>query len=427
MKKFLSVLLTVVMLFAMIPTMSFAPKTVDAAAADIVTITVTDDNGTPLKNATVTVTRVYTTWGAGNLRSQAVTVTTNGDGTFTYDTSAYYYGNTQHYLVSAECSGYPSKTEQVAPTTRAMVLALGAETIVPQWVVFDVYYIATGQTPESFYAHGEPEEYGPSANDVPLVQINVDINKLKSAKYADAVVYEENNGNTYHFLPIGDISENADEDEKRERMVPFWEAVVDCMDQASIDAFKATGFFNTFLPYCLKNQGSAYNPDNHCDGILTVDPPVYVVELNDKGTYIGGFANDNDTVLGKHTTMKDIFTFYNTHFDQDLQWTLTGEDTYQGTYVEDHVEYTLQIVQTNGANANVTVGQSDVRYATVIEGKYYLAAFDAELKNTRRTAFTVTYTDGTDDIVFLDQINSVDRNAPAPPFTGNTKSEAKRS
>ncbi len=422
MKKCMAILMTIVMVLTMIPSVP-----VLAAEKDIVTITVVDQNGNLLPNATVSVSRVYLTV-AGFRRTQTVTVTTNGDGTFTYDTSKYYSGTTQYYTATASCENCPTVSQQIDPYTRAVLITL-TSTAVPQpdeWVEFDVYYIATGITPASFTGAGEPANYGPSGNDVPLVTINVNITQLKSKEYADCVTYEENhNGNSYHFIPAGDVDDDQTltEEQKREYIKPFWAAVLECMDEESKEAFEATGLMDSYMGYVLKNQGSIQNPDNHCDGILTVEPPVYVVEMNDRGTYFGGFANDQKT--SQFTKLTDVLTAYNNHFKQEINWIPNGDGTFSGSYIEGKYQYYLKISQTNYTQNLFNPVENSDEYVTYKKqtNQYYLATFDAQVVMVDQIEFTVTYSDGMNNKVFNAQVDAVKENAPVPVFGGEVVRE----
>jgi len=104
---------------------------------------------------------------------------------------------------------------------------------------FNVYYIATGQFPNTYAGAGNASDYGPSGNNVPLVAISVDLNKLRR-EYVDVpnpvVKYEVGaNGNQWHYIPNGP---NKSLDASK----AFWAAVWDCMSEESQKTFRATGF-----------------------------------------------------------------------------------------------------------------------------------------------------------------------------------------
>ena len=332
-RKVLSCFLALCMLVSMMPFGIFSVSAATTTSETVMTITIVDGYGNPLPGATVTATRTYLTAG-GNQRTVNVTLTNNGDGSFSFDTKLYYNGTTKYYTVNASKDGYPSVTQQIDPAARAVVVMLGEGMVEPEpelpdeWVTFDMYYIATGITPESFAGAGAAIDYGPSYNDVPFVQVNVNISALKNKKYADCVLYEENtDGNSYHFVPAGDIEgDDVTEEQKRALIKPFWAAVVECMDDASRKALDETGLADSFMGYAVKNQGSALNPDNHCDGILSVEPPVYVVEMHERGSYFGGFVNDNNSTT--FTTIDDVLAAYNLHFNQQIDWVKQSDGSY---------------------------------------------------------------------------------------------------
>lgn len=432
-KRWIAGLLALVMILTAIPLNIFA------APKDIVTITVLDDNGDPVEDATVTVIRTYRQ-GAGFTRRENVTVTNAGNGTYTYDTSKYTKGTTQIFSVTVEKkSGTNTYTEsvQLAASARAAVVTLDGFIPPQQWETFDVYYIADGHFPNSFYGYGDAAHYGPAGNDTPLLTINVNTTELRSSKYANVVLYQENVENAYHFIPAIK-SDNADPVKEYEENLAyakaFWAAVVECMDEQSIAAFEATGLFDTFAAYCLKNQGSAGNPDRHCDGILTVEPPVYVIEMYDHQNQIfGGFTDDaEDFKKNSFTTMEDVLEAYNDHFGQDIDWQ-QDEGVWTGSYITTDAygrkfRYDLQIVQTNYkyATTNPAAGGAITDNHILYQKKtdtYYLAAFQSAPATPQQVAFTVTYTDGLVEHVFNDQVTAHDAGEAVPGFIGNTYRE----
>ncbi len=396
-----------------------------APSTSIVTITIVDGSGNPLTDATVTATRTYLTPG-GNQRTTNVALTDAGNGVYTFNTAIYYNGTTQYYTVNASKAGYPSATQHIDPDSRSVVVMLGEAPEEPEpdrWVAFDMFYIANGVLPESFAAPGDAAEYGPSNDDVPFMTINVNITKLKSEEYADRVAYEENkNGNAYHFIPVGDTE--AITDEERVAIVKrFWSAVLECMDEESKLALEDTGLGDAFYGYALKNQNTMQNPDNHCDGLLTVTPPVYIVEMNEAGVYFGGFANDKDTT--QYTTFDQVTAAYEAHFKQDMEWEKQSDGSYVGEYIEGKYKYTVTVTQTNKAAATVVPesgGSETVPYAKV-SNEYYLAVFNATVKLKEQVQFTVTYTDGVTERVFVDQVTDHTYYDAVPAFRGDTTRE----
>ena len=452
-KRFLAILLVICMMITTVP-MGTVVSTAEGTQSDV-TITVLDKEGKNITdsylnsanaNLTVSVTHFYGTYFNS---SQAVTVTNYGDGVYGYNSSQYNKTNTKYYQIRASLTvdgKTYSATSQVAKNATSVVVTLKDFVQENKWARFDVYYIADGHFPENFYGYGEPEDYGPAGDDTPLLSINVDITKLQSDKYADRVLYQQNIknddpntydkniGNAYHFIPAK-ISQNENEEERYKENIgyatEFWNAVKECMDEESVKAFEATGLYDTYIVYCLKNQGSAANPDNHADGILSVKPPVYVIEMYDHdGKIFGGFTNDVDTIISNPKTLQDVKDAYNAHFDQQIDW---HEDTVSGVWKGSYIinengrnyRYNLQIIQINDALANdytsfTTSDSGDKEYHIKYQKKtdtYYLAAFQSsKIGNPERVDFTVTYTDGVEDRVFNDQVTSVNRGASAVPF-----------
>ncbi len=405
-------------------TVSAAPDTT------IMTITIVDGNGNPIPDATVTATRTYNTPG-GNQRTVNVALTNNGNGVFTFNTAIYYNGTTLYYTVNASKVGYPSATQHIDPATRSVIVMLGSGTIEPEpepepepeWIAFDMYYIANGVFPESFAAPGEAAKYGPSNNDVPFVTVNVDITALKNKKYADRVAYEENkNGNVYHFIPVGE-TEAKTHDERIAIVKNFWAAVLECMDDASKQALEDTGLSDVFFGYALKNQNTVQNPDNHCDGILTVEPPVYIVEMNENGVYFGGFANDEKT--SQYTTYEQVLGAYEAHYKQGIRWADNGNGTYSGVYIDGNYKYYIMVEQTNAQNANVNPEEGNgltVKYAKITDD-YYLAIFNSKVVSREQIQFKITYTDGITEKVFNDQVTDHEAYEAVPTFAGDASRE----
>ena len=212
------------------------------------------------------------------------------------------------------------------------------------------------------------------------------------------------------------------------------------MDQESLDAFDATGLFDKYIVYCLKNQGSASRPDNHADGILVadsttpiptpIDPPIYVIEMYDhEGNIFGGYTNDETTIDVSATTMDQVLDAYKKHFNQKITWKDEGNGVWSGSYITTengrNYQYNLQIVQTNIAEANKDDGytsKANIRYQKKTN-TYYLAAFQSKTQSVERVDYTITYTDGVKDRVFDDQVTSVNKGASVVAFDGSTDRE----
>ena len=428
-KRLFAVILAITMLLAVIPM-----GTAVAAGADDVTITVFDENGNNIteEGLSVKVTHVY---GSIFNRTQNVSVTNNGGGVYVFDGSKYDRSDTKYYTVTASLTADGrtyTATQQIAKSANSVVLTLEDFVQGENWVEFGIYYIADGHFPDSFYYWGDAADYGPAGDDTPLLTINVNVTKLKEC---EGVLYQENVTNAYHFVPDGQSESNDPEIEYQENLAyatKFWEQVKLCMDEESIEAFEATGLYDTFIGYCLKNQGSAANPDNHCDGILSVKPPVYVIEMYDHNKEIfGAYTNDIETIVSEPIPMwgeelPAVLLAYNKHFNQDIDWVNNGSGVWTGSYntTENgrNYKYNLKIEQINIKDADDFTSSTGIKYQKKTN-TYYLAAFQSETQSKELVDCFVTYTDGVKDFVFNDQKASLDKGEKVVPFTGSTNRE----
>ena len=135
-----------------------------------------------------------------------------------------------------------------------------------------LYYIYTNKLPnksELDYT-GSAAEYGPSGNDVPFIKVNVDVDKLL-AHYGKV--------DLDHITPVtcGAVAEDADSEAKKSATENWWKWIVEnCMDETTQTALKQTGIGNYYACYFINLNRNL----NHGDGILTKEPPVYMVEMN---------------------------------------------------------------------------------------------------------------------------------------------------
>ena len=152
-----------------------------------------------------------------------------------------------------------------------------------------LYYIYTNKLPnksELDYT-GSAAEYGPSGNDVPFIKVNVDVDKLL-AHYGKV--------DLDHITPVtcGAVAKKADSEAKKSATENWWKWIVEnCMDETTQTALKQTGIGNYYACYFIN-----LNID-HGDGILTKEPPVYMVEMNyteDSGQkqFLTGLVRGND-------------------------------------------------------------------------------------------------------------------------------------
>ena len=423
----------IAILLAISTILSVIPGTVIAAGIDDVTITVVDKDGSNITEDGLSV-KVMHVYGTFFTRTENVDVTNSGGGVFVFDGNEYDESNTKYYTVTAtlKVDGRTyTATEQISKNTNSVVLTLENFVQADKWAVFNVYYIADGHFPKSFYGAAAQEDYGPAGDNTPLLTINVNITQLKQCEY---VLYQENVENAYHFIPE---VQSDDYDTNLFYTQKFWDQVVSCMDQASIEAFEATGLYKDddgnyiYMAYCLKNQGSASRPDNHCDGILSVKPPVYVVEMYDHEKKIfGGHTDDETTIESSPISMKQVLEKYNEHFKQEIDWTDNGSGVFSGSYVTTengrNYRYNLTIKQINIKNA--TDEKTDYTSSAGISYEkktdtYYLAAFQSETQPRELVDCIVTYTDGVKDLVFNDHVTSLDKGDKVVPFEGSTNRE----
>ena len=133
-----------------------------------------------------------------------------------------------------------------------------------------LYYIYRNELPNkpTLVYPGEQEEYGPSGNNVPFIQVNVDVDKLL-AHYGKVDLDD--------ITPVtcGAVAKNADSEAKKSATENWWKWIVEnCMDETTQTALKQTGIGNYYACYFINLN------NDHGDGILTKEPPVYMVEMN---------------------------------------------------------------------------------------------------------------------------------------------------
>lgn len=415
-KRITSLLLVAVMLLTFLPlnviaaTISYNPNGYRNS-----TITVVDENRNRISNATVTVTRGNNSYEVKNIG--------NGQYKFTRDSTLF----SASYTVIISADGYETQSGTMSGSTSNATFTLVEEEL--QFATFGVYYyIDDGIIPPTGYAgSNDPVYYGPSANDTPLVNITVNVSLLKEIANApnSPVVYRENtSSNQYEFVPVG----TPDDDDFLQNIRAFWDAALTCIDEASSVAFIETGLYEEFQGYCIKKQnGGSF----HIDGILSVVPPVYVVELYQNGVYFGGTITDQSEQNGIFPTAYDILDQYEAHLKQNITWyedengkpKLNAANQYVGTYVD---------TKTNRIN-EIQIYQTDIRgYEVVnVEGSeftyvkrtdiYYLAKFEMTVIEGEEIEYLVTYTDGIDtESVFNPHEYKASKNDVVPPFTGST-------
>jgi hypothetical protein len=250
-------------LLAISTILSLIPGTVLAAGKDDVTITVVDENGAAITDSALSV-KVTHLYGYPFNRTENVTVTKSSAGVYVFDGSKYDQSSTKYYTITATLvkdGRTYSATQQINKYANSVVLTLEDFVQGDKWVSFDVYYIADGHFPDSFHGAADAKYYGPAGDNTPLLSINVNVTELQKRP---GVLYQENVGNAYHFVPEAQ-SESEDSDiahqENLAYVAKFWEQVKLCMDDASREAFEATGLYralgltqgiyNTYVPLIL--------------------------------------------------------------------------------------------------------------------------------------------------------------------------------
>lgn len=401
-KKFLSFILTFVLLFNIIPMV--------AAGADTVTITIEDQYGNivDVPKADITVVRRGT--------SSALTLTQSGTGVYKFTKTSSRYT----YTITIDTDGYEAYTGTISKNATNVVVELTA--IAPpadEYVTFRVFYIADGTIPNEYAGAGDAADYGPSADDTPLTTIEVNITKLKT--YTDVVEFvEDTSSNYWEFVPKGNPTDGDMEAEKA-----YWNAVLECTTEESIEAFEETGLFDSFVLYCLKYQ---HNGTYHADGVLDVIPPVYVVELYQNDVYFGGGLTDT-AADSRFLTAYDILDQYEAHLKQTITWVedenglpkLNEKGNYTGTYIDTATNkiHNIEVFQTNGDNAKPVEG-SEIPYVKRTN-TYYLSQFNMAVDEGVEIEYTITYTDGIDDLViFTEHEYAATKGEVVPAYTGVT-------
>ena len=363
-----------------------------------VTITVKGPDGNAVPGAQITVSS----------GSDTYEVVEAGNGQYKFTKKNYNYNN---YTITVSAAGYETKTETQWIWSSAVSITLKEVEDITQenLKTFKVFYIATGKLPNSYAGAGDSSDYGPSGNNSPLVNITVDINKLKR-EYSDVVQYRENTSdNHWEFTPNGAAKDMA-------ATQAFWEAVWACMTAESQAAFVGTGFADDFYGYVLKQQKNGSS--QHCDGVLTKTPPVYVIELYDQDVYFGGSVTDGGDAFKK---MADVRKMFEEHLGVIISWSPSGTT---GTYVSAGRIYTATITQKNAAKATQING-SEIAYESKNSSKtYYVAQFNIAITEGAAGYHTVTYTDGVgSEAIFADQVTAVESGNNVPVFTGTANRE----
>lgn len=411
-KRIISVILVVIMCFSLLPLQAIAANSYNPDSNANFTITVVNQNGDRIEKATVTVKRSNTEYTVQELG--------NGQYEFTRDRTT----RLTRYTITVNADGYSEKSVTVYGNSTNTTITLTAE-----FADFRVYYIADGNVPDNGYSGwNEAVHYGPSGDDTPLVVMTVNLTLLKqiAAQPNSPVVYKTNSsaGNKYEFVPAGSHTDAN----FKENVRKFWDAVLTCIDEDSEIAFEETGLFDEYMGYCLKQQSDS---SLHCDGILDVQPPVYVVELYQNNVYFGGGLTDS-AADSKFLTAYDILDQYEAHLKQVITWVedengkpkLNAKGEYTGTYIDPEKNriYEISVFQFDDSNS-VAVEGSEIPYVKRTN-TYYLAKFEMDVDDGTPLEYTVTYTDGvSSEYIFYNHEYAAKHDEPVPAFTGVTNRE----
>ena len=238
------------------------------------------------------------------------------------------------------------------------------------------YYLYSNTVKGDAHKQSEdPKDYGPSANDTPFVKATINLDKLFS-KLENNESQARNTWNQkegYITAETCGYSNNAD----------WWSAVLDCMDSAGQEYFRENALGQMFQGYVIKGgQGGAYA--NHGDGILTKEPPLYLVELYDGDEYIQtlSFTNEN-TPAG--AVQSEIVEYLNDEYGIGTMTWDNGSSYYNGVFKGTDASYKISLTYDPGLNRYGTV-QYDL-LTTSGQGDYYLA----KVTLTATECYTVTY------------------------------------
>lgn len=399
-KQLISLLLTVVLLLGIVPVRT------NAASGDTVRINVTNAAGSPVSDATVVVKYRASSWFGVEYE---LAVTNAGNGQYTFVSKGY-----GRYTFEVSRDGYEPYSNTNTYTNPGNVYNITLEGgMIEEFVSFKIFYYLSSteekRFPDNYAGAGEQGDYGPSGDNTPLVTIDVDINKLKTM---DGVSYVENDDGTYYFVP-----ETQDQD--MDAAQKFWDAVWECTSDESKKVFEATGLAKEFLGYCLKRQGDG---SCHGDGILHVQPPVYVLEMYHNDVYFAGEAVDS-SVAGMD--VYDLLKFCEDYLTQTITWTEDAlgrpaqvDGKYQGDYIDNGRFYKVTITQRPITAGKEMLHTSGLKYEE-INSLYYLAQFDVDVVDAGPVTHTVTYTDGVaDEVIYNDHMYPVNSGEMVPAYTG---------
>ena len=238
------------------------------------------------------------------------------------------------------------------------------------------YYIYSNEVPSPAHeGSGEAVDYGPSANDTPFVTATINLDALfdKLKENEDQARRAWNKEEGYITAATCGYSDNS----------AWWSAVVACMDSAGQKYFQENALGQMFQGYVIKHlKDGASKYQNHCDGILTKEPPLYLVELYDGDEYIQTLYSS--TNLTSATAVRDPFKAYLE--EKYGEGTMTWDSFYAGTYIGADDSYRISLAYTPELNQQGTLVYNPLTN-NPNNKNYYLA----KVTLTATECYTVTY------------------------------------
>ena len=236
---------------------------------------------------------------------------------------------------------------------------------------FDVYYLIGDNYPNPLYSDGAAIDYGPGRNDTPMCSLTIDVDALITAlqeRYPgeDVVVHNYNGGGQRTWAITPETCGVTDPDDYDE----WWAVVMEHMTHDSKAALEATGLADQFVGYVLKNQENG--GDYHLDGRLTVEPPVYSVELYLNDEYVGGIVESN-----YKATFAEVRDAYEEYIESAFPGEFVVFDWTDATFTVAGVTYQLEEGRHN-PNQTSTVASgnnSEVSYETLRDDVSFRAQF----------------------------------------------------
>ena len=416
-KRFISMLMVLVMVFSMLPLQVFA-------ASNPMTVTVVSTDGSVITGATVSAYafRLNTNYKLSN-------PVESGNGRY-YVYRDNYRDNRYTISITVSAPGYETTTVNVRGSTTSTTIRMTPTVVQDEWQEFEMFYYLNGSEtkpfPDNYAAAGNIGNYGPSGDNTPFVILNVNITALRQ-NYSDVISYGENTaeGNTYQFTPVAST-------DRMTATKAFWDAVLACADEESLAALEATGLKDWFIGYVAKFDGNSY----HIDGILEVTPPVYSIELYKDDTATGGSYNYVGGLLindgEEFKTVDEVLTALEGYLGYTITWQeengvpVAVNGVYTGTYIHEKRLHTITVYQANANKAQPVAG-SEIPFEEKSD-YYYVAYFVLNIKEGHQVEFTVTYTDGdANDTAFYEHSYGVSQTgnvAPkVPGFTGVAQRE----